>query len=69
LDIASTMPFSTAGMYSLGTLPPLTSLTNSKPAPAASGSQVSTTRAKSPLPPGLLLELVVDLGGRVAVSR
>src|SRR4029079_2052403 len=45
------MPFSTAGMYSLGTLPPLTSLTNSKPVPGGRGSQVRQTRGKAPLPP------------------
>ena len=46
LDIyvsVSSTPFSTAGMYSRGTTPPLMASTNSKPLPGSIGSSLSTT--------------------------
>ena len=44
-------PFSTPGMYSLGTAPPMISVSNSLPLPVSFGSRRSLTRANWPVPP------------------
>ena len=50
--MASLNPFSTEGTYSLGILPPLIVLTNSRPVlPSSAGSMVNTISANLPRPP------------------
>ena len=44
-------PFSTPGMYSFGTVPPMTLLSNLKPEPFSPGTNTSLTRANWPEPP------------------
>ncbi len=44
-------PFSTAGMNSFGTAPPMISFSNSKPLPGSLGSTTILTRANWPWPP------------------
>ena len=44
-------PFSTPGMYSLGTVPPMIFDSNSKPLPGSFGSTTNFTRANWPVPP------------------
>ena len=56
LVIESLNPFSTAGIYSLGTFPPLIKLTNSNPVlPSSAGSMVKTISANLPRPPDCFL--------------
>ena len=63
-------PFSTAGMYSRGTEPPLTASMNSKPFPASFGSSLSQTCPYWPRPPDCLMNLPSTSGqGRLIVSR
>ena len=50
-SITELMPFSTPGMYSLGTVPPTTLLSKLKPSPGAVGSITSLMRANWPEPP------------------
>jgi hypothetical protein len=54
--IAALNPFSTAGTNSLGMLPPLISLMNSKPTlPSSAGPSSNTISANLPLPPDCFL--------------
>ena len=58
--IASLKPFSTAGIYSFGTLPPFTSLTNCNPIGAlpstkSAGSKRNTISPNLPRPPDCFL--------------
>ena len=53
----SRRPFSTAGMYSRGTVPPLIASTNSKPLPGSCGSILSHTWPYWPRPPDCLMNL------------
>ena len=55
--MASTMPFSTEGIYCLGIEPPTILSTNSKPAPWGSGSNSSQQSPYWPFPPDCFLYL------------
>ena len=55
--MASTMPFSTAGMYCLGMAPPTTWSTNWKPSPRSSGSMRIDATPNWPWPPLCFLYL------------
>mmetsp|Transcript_68925 Transcript_68925/g.162070 ORF Transcript_68925/g.162070 Transcript_68925/m.162070 type:complete len:257 (-) Transcript_68925:1321-2091(-) len=62
------VPLITAGTYSLGTVPPTTSLVNSKPSPGL-GSKVMQSFAYCPEPPDCFLWVYHSSIGSVMVSR
>ncbi len=75
--IASTMPFSTAGMYCRGMTPPTILSANSKPLPRGRGSISSQASPYWPRPPDcflyfpwiVVLPLIVSLYGTLGVVR
>ncbi len=65
----SRMPFSTAGMNWPGIVPPMTSLTNSKPAAARQRLDAQENLAELARAAGLLLVAMMAFGARGIVSR
>src|ERR1700689_3434969 len=62
LSVEPRSPFSTAGINSRGTLPPLTASSNSKPEPGISGSNVVFTPGELAGAAGLLAMDIIDIG-------
>ncbi len=67
--MASTTPFSTAGMNWRGMAPPTTSSAKSKPSPRASGSMRTVATPNWPWPPVCFLYRPSASAVRVTVSR
>ncbi len=63
------MPFSTAGIYSLGIAPPTIASSKTKPAPFSLGSISISTSPYWPLPPDWRTKRWRARAGRVIVSR
>ena len=55
VSAVSRMPFSTDGIYSFGTLPPLTSSVKTKPEPRSPGVTLMRISANWPEPPDCFL--------------